>query len=327
MRESGSLLGVNRDLLQALYSESRVQLPGHPLHNKYINYYNHWEDDYMKRPRDTTPIYTPSRWYEFRYMREDVQGDIQYTEQDADQPECGIDIFQPHEAVTKSLLTKCHNISRHQPVTDLCLSVHCRDLPAVEAPIMSRNAQSLRFAFCILTVGFMKSILCQLIISRCVTLQMLRLEWIDFSLVEGHFSGLGAVEEELDELMEQLVSHHEAGTAQEKLNVMLKEEVTKRYLSGEFMAKWSRRCQGITSIEYDIPTHSNIVRPIPNVQLELFCESVTSKEYSRETEPIQEPLKRIVENEVEVKEMISPGSRLSTLKHLAKGKQKQLLHS
>ena len=215
---------IDSDLFHYLYVESRVQLAGHPLHNKHINYYG---------PRDTTPVYTPSRYYEFL----DIQCDIQHTEQDADQPECGIYISYPDEAVTQSLLTTCHNISRHQPVTDLYLwGVECRDLPAaVEAPIMSRNARSLWLSLCDLPVRFIRQILRQLIDSDCITLQKLKMGDMDLSEVEA----------QLEELMEQLVSHHEAGAAQEKLEVQLHNLV----LSWKFVEKWRRRCEGITSID------------------------------------------------------------------------------
>ena len=190
---TSGLVVINKDLFQAIFRESRVQLPGHPLHNKHINYYNHRTDD--KENRDTTPVYTPSRYYEFNGMREDVQCDIQHTEQDADQPECGIEIDKPDEAVTQSLLTTCHNISRHQPLTDLRMnSVRCRDLPAaVEAPIMSRNARSLRLREYDLPVRFTRNILRQLIDSDCVTLQMLVLYQMHLSPVEGEFRGLSTL--------------------------------------------------------------------------------------------------------------------------------------
>ena len=56
---------IDADLLESLHAESTVQLP-HLLHNKYINYYNHYNDP------DTTPVYFPSRLYHFEYMRHGV---------------------------------------------------------------------------------------------------------------------------------------------------------------------------------------------------------------------------------------------------------------
>ena len=47
-------------LLQLLYAESRVPLPGEPLHNQYINIYT---------PPDICPLFLPSRLYVFFYTR------------------------------------------------------------------------------------------------------------------------------------------------------------------------------------------------------------------------------------------------------------------
>ena len=223
-------------LFHSLHAESVIKLPDHPLHNKHINCYDQGEDDYKKRPRDTTPICTPSRHHQFIDIKEDVQCNIHHTEHDADQPECGIYINEPDEVVAQSLLTTCHNISKHQPLTDLDMQhVICRDLPSVvEVPIMSGNARSLTLVKCDLPVRFMRNILRQLIDSGCVTLQLLWLYKMDLS----------PWEEELDELMEQLVSHHAAGEAQGMLRVWLgdKDLKVKTNLSEEFEEKWRRRC-------------------------------------------------------------------------------------
>ena len=56
------------DFLGSLYKESRVKLKGHPLHNQHINYYNHLSEEY----RDTAPIHIPSKFYWFRYMKENI---------------------------------------------------------------------------------------------------------------------------------------------------------------------------------------------------------------------------------------------------------------
>ena len=222
------------------------EFPVDPLHNKYIHIFNHKEDYGEKRSRDTTPVFTLSRYYQFYYMKEDVQCDIQHKVQEADEPECCIYIEEPDGAVAQSLFTTCHNISRHRPVTDLHMwEVKCGDLPAaVEVPVISGNAQSLWLCLCDLPVRFIRNILRQLIDSDCVSLKLLDLWRMDLSPWEG----------ELDELMEQLVSHHEAGEAQENLLVKLgdKDSYIKTNLSTEFKEKWRRRCEGITSISCGI---------------------------------------------------------------------------
>ena len=91
------------DLLESVYQESAVPLPGSALHNQHINYYSHWDDgghtdddtddeghtddeddtndeghtddeddtndEDRKRPRDTTPVFTPSKLYLFDQMQ------------------------------------------------------------------------------------------------------------------------------------------------------------------------------------------------------------------------------------------------------------------
>ena len=58
---------IDAELFTSIYTESTVQLPDHPLHNKYLNHYDHREDD---RPRDITPIFHPSRLYNILIKQE-----------------------------------------------------------------------------------------------------------------------------------------------------------------------------------------------------------------------------------------------------------------
>ena len=55
---------------------------------------------------------------------------------------------------------------------------------------------------------------------------------------------LTEVEEDLDQLLDNLVSNHEKGLSQKKLTIRIKGH----RLSKEFAAKWNKRCEGITSI-------------------------------------------------------------------------------
>ena len=235
MRAGGPPL-IDADLFKSLHAESSARLVDHPLHNKYINYYDHGEDERKKRPSDITAINHPCKIYYFRHMEEDiVLGE--YKEQRAEIPECAMFIQYPDEMVTKSLLSTCRTISEHQPVTDLWLwNVRCRDATEAEAPILSRNIQSLLIGFCKLSSSFMRNILQQL--HNCVTLTYLNLQYVDLS----------EVEKDLDQLLDNLVSNHEKGLSQEKLRIRL----ARIRLSEEFVAKWNERCEGITSIDCDI---------------------------------------------------------------------------
>ena len=71
------------DLLQELYAESNVQLPGSALHNNNINYYDH-----RIYSSDKTHVYTPSKMYMFLDMKENVLCKFYKREQEANIPEC-----------------------------------------------------------------------------------------------------------------------------------------------------------------------------------------------------------------------------------------------
>ena len=137
-----------------------------------------------------------------------------------------------YEGETKSLLSKFRMISKHQPVTDLSMfDVYCGDATEAEAPILSGNIQSLYINSCHLSSSFMRNVLQQL--HDCVTLTNLVLVVMD----------LREVEEDLDKLLDNLVSNHEKGLSQKKLGISIEG------LSEEFAAKWNERCEGITSID------------------------------------------------------------------------------
>ena len=217
-------------LFDSLYRESRVPLPDRPLHNKYINFYNHAHDD------DTTPVYTPSQYYEFIRMKKDV---VLEEVRETEIPECAMAVTDPDESVTKSLLKTCRKISEHQKVTDLYMEeVRCESSTLEELPLISAHTRSVNLIRCALPMSYLRYLFRQL--SQSVnTLQYLNLEGMD----------LKPIETELDKLLERLVSHHESGKAQSKLILMIigsKEEPTN--LSEEFVNKWTERCEGIESI-------------------------------------------------------------------------------
>ena len=147
---------IDRSLLESLYQESAVPLPGSALHNQHINYYGHYMDDLKKRPRDTTPLFTPSKLYLFEGMKEDVTlghktpeigvtrcGDPGQSEQNGfNNHECAIWLCEPDESLRERLLSLCRTISTSQPVTDFCLTCRCK-LTEANAPIMSKEPKLL----------------------------------------------------------------------------------------------------------------------------------------------------------------------------------------
>ena len=217
---------IDDDLFRTLHSESRVRLVDHPLHNKYINYC---------RDRDTT-VYYPSQVYHFYRMSREVVLDNHFI-QGEEIPPCAMYIFHPDRAVKDSLLSTCSQISTHQPVTDLyMLDVRCKPL---EAPRLIKP-RTVRLHDCRLPEVFMQILLRQLIECHCgETLQRLELKYMN----------LGPFESLLDELLEDLVAHHEAGLAQRKLRLRLGANMFQRInLSKEFMKKWQNRCEKVDSI-------------------------------------------------------------------------------
>ena len=221
------LLPIDDDLLNSLHAESFVRLVDDPLHNKYINYYNHDEDE---RPSDTAPVYYPSRLYEFYHMRHEVVLENHLTQGEI--APCAMWIYEPRKAVMDSLLSICSDIFTHQAVTDLYMKgVTCNWL---ETPRLIKP-QMLYLNECLLPDIYVKQLFLQLF--GCgETLQCLQL----FNM------NLGPYESLLDELLEDLVAHHEAGLAQRELRLL----IGYSNLFEEFVKKWRNRCGKVDSIDY-----------------------------------------------------------------------------
>ena len=221
---------IDADLFRSLHTESSARLVDHPLHNEYINYYDHDVDD-----SDTTPVYFPSRVYHFQWMRREVVLENHLTQGEEISP-CAMYIWSPNETMSDSLLSICSEIFTHQPVTDLRMEhVTCNSL---EAPRLIKPA-TVHLYHCKLPKDFMQILLRQLI--GCgETLQKVWLEKMN----------LGPFQSLLDELLEDLVAHHEAGLAQRKLDLELtgdKRDPT--FLSSRFVEKWRNRCEEVDSID------------------------------------------------------------------------------
>ena len=181
---------IDTNLFRSLHAD-------HPLHNKYINYYF--------RGTDTTSIYCPSRIYYFDEMIHEVDLEKHLTDS-TKIPPCAMYIGNPLTvAVRDALLPICSQIWRHQAVTDLWMvSVTCNS-STLSAPRLT-NPQCLYLNSCELPNNFVDKLLHRLF--RCgETLQKLELSAMNFE----QFESL------LDELLEDLVPHHEAGLAQRKL--------------------------------------------------------------------------------------------------------------
>ena len=227
---TGDLQSIDADLLESLHTESSIRLFDDPLHNKYINYYNH---DPGRGDPNTTPVYFPSRLYHFYKMRHEVVLE-NHLIQGEEIPPCSMSIDSPREAVSDALLSICSQISKHQPVSDLCMEFDtCNSL---EAPRLT-NPWTV-FLYQCKFPDFEK--LLRQLFSCGETLQKLVLRWMN----------LAPFESLLDDLLEDLVAHHEAGLAQRKLELWLwEDDEHPTNLSEEFEEKWRNRCQSIDSID------------------------------------------------------------------------------
>ena len=247
MRTIGHIPLIDFGLFKSLHAESTVPLP-HPLHNQYINYYNH-DSRYGGDPSDRRPVYWPSRLYEFKYMKHKVELD-HHTEGE-EIPPCTMWIWNPHEAVMDSLLSICSEIFKYQAVTDLdMMGVTCNSLEVLRLI----NLVMVRLSDCKFPDDFVENLLREL--KGCgESLQELKLKEMN----------LAPFESLLDELLEDLVAHHqrkpslwqrltrqrkrEAGLAQKKLKLMLTGDKDKPInLSEEFVEKWKKRCKKVDSI-------------------------------------------------------------------------------
>ena len=226
MRVHDDYPAIDDGLFKLLNTESTVELFNHSLNNRYINYYYHTY-------RNTTPLYYPSRIYHFYYTWDKIfLGEYKALIKEI--PECAMYINWPEAKVTRSLLSKCWEISKHQPVTDLSMQqVHSAEATKAKVLILNRNIQSIHVSKCNFSFSFMRNIFQQL--HDCMRLT--KIELIDMELRE--------VEEDLDELLENLVSNHEKGLSHKKLTIDLK----RNRLSEEFVSKWNECCEGIRSID------------------------------------------------------------------------------
>ena len=171
--------------------------------------------------------------------------DPKHTKQEREMPEFAIVIYKPNKAAVNSLLSTCYQISQYQAVTDFCvweIKYENGDFAAAEAPVMSRKSQSLTLYDCILPATFVRNILRQLF--HCSNaLRSIVLEDID----------LREVEDDLDELLEHIVSYHKKGLAQQTLRLRLGGGIfTSSNLSEEFVKKWERQCRNVSSIKFSI---------------------------------------------------------------------------
>ena len=239
---------IDADLFKSISTESH--LPYHPLHNEFVNYYHHDENDRKNRPHDTNKIYFPSRFYHFEWMREAVVLE-NHLSAAAQTPSCSMyiyhDLFNPREAIESDVLLACSEIFKLQPVTYLYMHfVFCRDSSLIVPRMINPQRlclyecylQRLCLYECYLPDQFVRSLIRDLF-GAGDSLQFLGLYRIN----------LRPFESLLDELLENLVAHYETHKGQRKLELRLDEGTE---LSEDFCERWRERCRGVESIDYGI---------------------------------------------------------------------------
>ena len=157
---------THKVLIESMFREAGLPVPKNPLHNEWINYYNH---DSIKH---TTLVYVPSRSYMFYIMKAKVSCNIQHGHSGI--PECTMSILFPDKAVSKNLLSVCHRICQLQAVRNLYMSgVRCEDLPEPCVFTLSKNTESLTIYDCTLPTQTLSHLIQQ--INGCNALQKLNL--------------------------------------------------------------------------------------------------------------------------------------------------------
>ena len=162
-------LYFNPSLFEALYRESHVKLPGHPLHNQYINICSH-----LIRPGDHSPVFIPSTMYVFNHLS-DVSCHIENSKQEVT-PECSVAIHIPEASVTSKILAACWEITRQAAIKDLLINwLRCDNVAQTDVFSLSGQAASLNIDHCC----FASRVICHLMqqVSEYNTLLHLNLQW------------------------------------------------------------------------------------------------------------------------------------------------------
>ena len=160
----------NTELFRLLYSESAVQLPGSPLQNHYINWFDHDDDDQNDKQRKLSTVHIPSKHFEFRNLKEKLP-DLKLPSSYHDEKvECFVSIGNPNSEVTESLLSVCCEISQAQEITHLWLeNIKLQHSTYNMKLRLSQNALSLTIINCKLPKNLTCELLAQLSVCKQIT--------------------------------------------------------------------------------------------------------------------------------------------------------------
>ena len=171
LREDRDGIKILNDLFTVLYAESAVPLPDHPLQNRHLSFFDHWN----RFNSDTTVINTPSKLYQFKGLKKQIVCEIELMEHKTEILDCAMSIISPEVIVTNNVLSNSRNISKHYPITHLLVSrVKCDHLAEPAVFNLSQNAQSISLLICKLPCEVLSHLLQQM--SHCKQLRTLDLE-------------------------------------------------------------------------------------------------------------------------------------------------------
>ena len=167
--ENPSIRWEERHLFQSLYNESGTPLPGRPLHNAYINYYSH---EYYEGELDTSPVYTPSQLFIFKYISKGMVCNYHGRENRKELPNSTINMYRPRHIDTSKMMALLRTISRHQPISHLCLKkFHNEDFAKDDVFTLSTDAKTINLDMCKLPQGVLLHLFQQL--PNCAVLENL----------------------------------------------------------------------------------------------------------------------------------------------------------
>ena len=177
--ENPSIRWEERDMLQSLYRESPIPLPGKPLHNAYINYYSH---EYYEGELDVSPVYTPSQLFIFKYISKELVCKYHGAQNREELPNSAINVYRPGIDTGKSL-TVLRTISQHQPISHLYLKkFHNEDFAKEDVFNLSTDAKTICLNVCDLPQGVLLHLIQQL--PRCANLQNLNIHRTDLEFMK-----------------------------------------------------------------------------------------------------------------------------------------------
>ena len=158
----------NTDFFKLLYSESRVPLPGSPLHNEYCNLFDH-----SKKQMSTIDIYIPSEHFEFRHLKRKVLC-IKDNPRGTIAKPCSMMILNPDQDVADDLISVCCSISQHQSVSNLWLQdIRCKTKFSQNVIQLSGEPETFVMIDCLLPLNIVEDFLQQM--ARAKKLQLLEI--------------------------------------------------------------------------------------------------------------------------------------------------------